>query len=148
MNIWCVISLNTKCWEVMSDMGSYYQCSDPDSNEKNWTGHIRPLNINRNEFEVTARGSTFHLLVGKHAYGKYLCIPNWGIGTEISSLSDCFWNRGRLEQDYSELSKVDVISIVKALEALLLRFGKNKIFTRDILNMCFHFTNMTYNFIS
>ena len=70
----------------MSDMGSYYQCSDPDSNEKNWTGHIRPLNINRNEFEVTARGSTFHLLVGKHAYGKYLCIPNWGIGTEISSL--------------------------------------------------------------
>ena len=64
----------------MSDMGSYYQCSDPDSNEKNWTGHIRPLNINRNEFEVTARGSTFHLLVGKHAYGKYLCIPNWGIG--------------------------------------------------------------------
>lgn len=59
-------------------MESYYQCSNPDSNEKNWTGHIRPLNINRNEFEVTARGSTFHLLVGKHAYGKYLCIPNWG----------------------------------------------------------------------
>ena len=99
-------------------MGSYYQCSDPDSNEKNWTGHIRPLNINRNEFEVTARGSTFHLLVEKHAYGKYLCIPNWGIGTEISSLSDCFWNRERLEQDYPELSKVDIISIVKALEAL------------------------------
>lgn len=73
-------------------MGSYYQCSDPDSNEKSWTGRIRPLNINRNEFE--------------------------GIGTEISSLSDCFWNRERLEQDYPELSKVDIISIVKALEAL------------------------------
>ena len=26
-------------------MESYYQCSNPDSNEKNWTGHIRPLNI-------------------------------------------------------------------------------------------------------
>ena len=77
-------------------MGFYYQCSDPDSNEKSWTGHIRPLNINRNEFEVTA----------------------WGIGTEIASLSDCFWNRERLEQDYPELSKVDIISIVKALEAL------------------------------
>ena len=49
--------------ESMSDMGFYYQCSDPDSNEKNWTGHIRPLNINRKEFEVTARGSTFHLLL-------------------------------------------------------------------------------------
>ena len=86
--------------------------------KKNWTGHIRPLNINRNVFEVTARGSTFHLMVGKHTYGRYLCIPNWGIGTEIASLSDCFWNRERLEQDYPELSKVDIISIVKALEAL------------------------------
>ncbi|WP_128868020.1 hypothetical protein [Blautia wexlerae] len=57
------------------------------------------------------------MLVEKHAYGKYLCIPNWGIGTEISSLSDCFWNRERLEQDYPKLSKVDIISIVKTLEA-------------------------------
>ena len=39
--------------------------------KKNWTGHIRPLNVNRNEFEVAARGSTFYLLVIKHAYGKY-----------------------------------------------------------------------------
>ena len=99
-------------------MEYYYQCSDPDSNEKNWTGYICPLNISRNEFDVTARGSTFHLLVGKHTYGNYLCIPNWRIGTEISSLLDCFWNRERLEQDYPELSKVDIISIVKALEAL------------------------------
>ena len=28
------------------------------------------------------------------------------------------WNRERLEQDYPELSKVDIISIVKALVAL------------------------------
>ena len=103
----------------MSDMGFSYQCSDPDSNgQKSWTGHIHPLNIARNEFEVTARGSTFHLLIGKHTYRKYLCIPNWGIGTEMASLSDCFWNRKRLEQDYPELSKVGIISIVKTLEAL------------------------------
>lgn len=60
----------------------------------------------------------YESMVGKHTYGRYLCIPNWGIGTEIASLSDCFWNRERLEQDYPELSKVDIISIVKALEAL------------------------------
>ena len=80
--------------------------------------HIRPLSTCKNEFKVTARGSTFHLLIGKHSYGKYLCIPNWKIGTEMSSLSDCFWNSERLEQDYPDLSKVDIISIVKALEAL------------------------------
>ena len=45
-------------------------------------------------------------------------IPNWKIGTEMLSLSDCFWNSERLEQDYPELSKVDIISFVKALEIL------------------------------
>ena len=45
-------------------------------------------------------------------------IPNWKIGTEMLSLSDCFWNSERLEQDYPELSKVDIISFVKALEVL------------------------------
>ena len=55
-------------------MGSYYQCSNPDSNEKNWTGHIRPLNINRKEFEVTARGSTFHLLLRPVSY-THLTLP-------------------------------------------------------------------------
>ena len=101
----------------MSDMGSYYQCSDPDSNEKNWTGHIRPLNINRNEFEVTARGSTFHLMVGKHTYGRYLCIPNWDVGTELSSLTDLFWNEERLRH-YSRMKKADACTIVLALKVL------------------------------
>lgn len=103
---------------MISDMGFSYKCSDPDGNGDTWTGYIRLLSICKNEFEVTARGSPFHLMIGKHSYGKYLCIPNWKIGTEISSLSDCFWNRERLEQDYPELSKVDIISIVKVLEAL------------------------------
>lgn len=49
-----------------------------------------------------------HFFLGKHAYGKYLCIPNWGIGTEMASLSDCFWNRERLEQDYTGLSDDEV----------------------------------------
>ena len=70
------------------------------------------------EFEVTARGSYFHLLVGRHAYGNYLCIPNRGIGTELSLLSDCFWNTSRLKAEYPQLSMPDAISIVNALAAI------------------------------
>ena len=74
--------------------------------------------VTEHEFEVNARGSSFHLLVGKHAYGNYLCIPNWGIGTELSYLSDRFWNTEHLKSEYPELSCPDIISIVTALATL------------------------------
>ena len=40
------------------------------------------------------------------------------IGTELSSLSDTFWNFERLTTYYPKLSKVDAVSIVSALERL------------------------------
>lgn len=93
-----------------------YQCK---SRNESWSGRINTLNESiPYEFAVNARGSTFHLLVGKHAYGNYLCIPNWGIGTELSFLSDRFWNEDHLKSEYPELSEPDVISIVTALATL------------------------------
>ena len=65
-------------------MGFSYRCSDQDDSGDTWTVYIHPLNICKNQFGVTARRSTFHLLIGKYSYGKYLCIPNWKIGTEMS----------------------------------------------------------------
>ena len=89
------------------------------SGRENWEATLRPLKEDPPyEFEVSARGSRFHLLVGRHMYGNYLCIPNWGIGTEISLLSDCFWNSEHLKTEYPNLSKTDVISIVNALDTL------------------------------
>lgn len=67
--------------------------------------------------EVTARGSSFHLIVGHHKYGTYICIPNWNVGTELASLTDRFWNYERLI-NYTELSIVDAYSIVNALVEL------------------------------
>ncbi len=93
-----------------------YQCKN---NNESWSGCINTLSESiPYEFEINARGSRFHLLVGKHAYGNYLCIPNWGIGTELSYLSDRFWNTEHLKSEYPELSSSDVISIVSALAAL------------------------------
>lgn len=85
---------------------------------KPWDGTILPLKLTDPfEVEVTARGSTFHLIVGHHQYGQYICIPNWNIGTQLASLTDRFWNYERLTA-YTELDTVDAYSIVSALVVL------------------------------
>ncbi|MEG0355494.1 MAG: hypothetical protein RR621_07550 [Lachnospiraceae bacterium] len=90
-----------------------------DMRPRQWNGHIHILNdSNPYELEVTTRHSSFHILCGKHEYGNYVCIPNWNIGTELSGLSDVFWNSERLITYYPELSPVDVTSITYALVRL------------------------------
>ena len=80
-----------------------------------WQGEILPIQLKQDpyEIEVTARGSSFHLIVGHHAYGNYKCIPNWDIGTELSSLSDHFWNLQQLCN--AKLNEVDACSVAYAL---------------------------------
>ncbi len=94
-----------------------YICSGIDGMESCcWTGTVRFLSQTAPyEIEVNARGSYFHIVFGKHKYGNYICIPNWGIGTELSAFTDQFWNLGRIRQIYPGLSDVDAVSIVKAL---------------------------------
>ena len=83
-----------------------------------WEGCIIPIQTRNTpyEFEVTARGSSFHLIIGKHAYGNYVCIPDWDVGTELSNLSDLFWNRERLLK--TSLKKVDACSVAYAIREL------------------------------
>lgn len=95
-----------------------YTCHDEtDPRCTDWEGTIESR-TKRSVYELTvnARGSYFHMLVGKHADGNYLCIPNWGIGIELSRLTDRFWSHERLCQ--SGLSPVDASSIADALSAL------------------------------
>ena len=84
-----------------------------------WCGEITLLKDSEIiETDVTARGSSFHMLVGKYQYGNFICIPDWGIGTELSHLSDRFWNLERLTCTYPKLSLVEAISIADALVEL------------------------------
>lgn len=64
------------------------------------------------EIEVSARGSYYHIVFGEHAYGNFLCIPNWDIGCALADLSDLFWNTERL---CKHLNKADALSVAKAL---------------------------------
>lgn len=89
-----------------------------DATKDVWSGDIIPIRLKYQpyEFEVKARGSYFHLLIGSHAYGNFICIPNWNVGTELSSLSDLFWNCERLSK--TNLKNVDACSVAYALQEL------------------------------
>ena len=81
-----------------------------------WTGAIKLKRDSQPyEIEVSARGSYFHILFGRHAYGNFLCIPNWDVGCELVDYSDTFWNTERLTK---QLKKVDAISVAQALAAV------------------------------
>ena len=83
-----------------------------------WEGTLLPIKLTEPyEVEVIARGSSFHLIVGHHKYGTYICIPNWNVGTELASLTDCYWNYERLTS-YANLAKVDAYSVASALAEL------------------------------
>ncbi|MDW2799661.1 DUF6618 family protein [Clostridium boliviensis] len=96
-------------------MSILFQAKTSENSRSSWTGEIRTLQIDHEPFEVevSARGSYFHLLIGSHAYGNYICIPNWDVGTELAQLSDFFWNQERLRS--TKLKKTDACSVAYAL---------------------------------
>ena len=93
-----------------------FQCNGgPGFHPQSWDGRLRMLKTGELcEAELEARGSYFHLIVGRHTYGNFVCIPNWNVGTEVSGLDDVFWNTERLQNNTS-LKKVDVCSVATAL---------------------------------
>lgn len=99
-------------------MGITFQARLSAASKTSWTGEIIPIRLDSApyEAEVSARGSCFHLIVGHHAYGNYICIPNWDIGAELASLSDSFWNLERLSN--TKLKKADACSVAYALVEL------------------------------
>ena len=84
---------------------------------RKWKGEVKVLStVEPYEMEINARGSYFHLIIGKHAYGNYMCLPNWNIGSEMAGMTDGFWNWERLKE--SGLKSVDAYSVSDALVAL------------------------------
>jgi len=67
------------------------------------------------EMMVRSRSNRFHVIFGEHAYGNFLCIPDWNVGCEIAGINDTFWNHERLSK---QLKKTDAITIAYALAAV------------------------------
>jgi len=62
---------------------------------RKWVTKVKMLKSQDSTIEmvVSADGESFHLIIGKHAYGSFLCEPEKGIACELATLSDKFWNR-------------------------------------------------------
>jgi len=85
--------------------------------KQQWTGHLDSYRISGKilEVEITGRGSHFHAIVGSHSYGNFICIPSLGVGSELASLSDVFWNLERLSR---QMNSIDAATVAYALSQL------------------------------
>ena len=103
----------------MKETGIRFKAYTAASPSRKWEGEIIPVQLSEEpyEVEINARGSCFHVLTGHHQQGRYICIPNWNVGTEMASYKDVFWNREHLVQ-YTKLGKVDASSVACGLAAL------------------------------
>jgi len=85
-----------------------------------WDFHLKVL-LRHNEYYdllVSANGYSYHIIVGTHAYGAFLCIPNLGIGCELATFSDVFWNQESISRFLAPDDATYLALAIKQLEHL------------------------------
>ena len=66
------------------------------------------------EADIEVNGWSFHVIVGTHLNGNYICIPNWSVGSELANLDDEFWNYERLK-NHTKLKVNEAKALSRAL---------------------------------
>ena len=69
-----------------------------------WQCKLKPIGRQSPIFEaiLEGNGSSFHVIAGPQIHGMFLCIPDWQVGCELSSLEDTFWNQSSSEHIYQQ----------------------------------------------
>lgn len=67
------------------------------------------------EAEISARGTWFHLIVGKCRYSNFLSVISHNFSCELANFSDVFYNRERIS---AFLNPVDTESLVRGISQL------------------------------
>lgn len=101
-------------------MGYYYKCTmEEDGRMVSWTASIDTLRMTASgqyEAEINGRGTYFHVIAGRHKYGRFLCIPNHDIGCELADFSDIRWTVERLSMH--PIGKVDAVTVAAGISHL------------------------------
>ncbi len=95
-------------------------CEDTEAEyacDKIWKGYIGQIRRHDSiiEMDVIGKGSAMHVIIGEYEYGRYLCIPDWGVGSPLAGLDDSFWNREQLER---QIGRADAITVSEAIKTL------------------------------
>jgi hypothetical protein len=89
--------------------------------EKNkWKVEVRVLNVSGGFYDVmvSGRGISYHIIVGAHAYGYFVCIPSIGIGCELATLTDTFWNQESVSRYLSSTESATLVAAINHLPQL------------------------------
>lgn len=85
-----------------------------------WDGYVKSICNYGSHYEIQIESrSGFILIVGNYAYGSFISIPAFGVGCDLASYSDYFWNNENLAR---HMNPVDAATVAEALRAL----SKNK----------------------
>jgi len=86
-----------------------------------WTGEITGCKGNEKqcEFELQSRGLYYHVIVGQHDYGHYVCVPNWDVGCELADYTDMFWNTERLSKQLKIADAITIATAIRKIKGLL-----------------------------
>lgn len=85
---------------------------------RSWLGKIEILKASEHlqELLVSGDGLRFHLLIGDHAFGSFLCEPRLGICCELSHFSDRLWNRQSISQYFSPADTETLVNAISLLD--------------------------------
>ena len=97
-----------------------FYCENPEAKnarDQIWKGCVKQIwrHGDHVEADISGKGSAMHVIIGSYEYGRYVCIPDWGIGSALAELDDSFWNQEQLER---RMSKVDAITLSEALKVI------------------------------
>jgi hypothetical protein len=67
------------------------------------------------ELNLSVNGNSFHILLGSHLGGNFICIPNWEIGCELAAYSDTFWNSEKLGNHINSINAECIAYSIKQL---------------------------------
>jgi len=81
-----------------------------------WTVTVQPLKTDvREDFYeliVSGDGSQFHLIIGSHSHGKFLCIPKLGICCELDSFYYSVCNRLNINRFLPERDAETIVCVL------------------------------------
>lgn len=81
-----------------------------------WDGYVKQIHNHGSHYEIQIESrSGFTFIVGKYVNGTFISIPVLGVGCDLSSYSDYFWNREHLARI---MNSVDAATVAEALRSL------------------------------